>query len=249
MANPDLIKHAILKKKIDGIIYTLQLHQDGSSVYIDDMPVSKIIEDIKKDILSIETGSPVAFEVIEEMIQKAVNIEIAKLTDPEDSSSLVSQLIEIKTIIREITDGDDSILNKAKEYTDEKVHDVIEYVDEAIDDAKDLSAVHFKGMVDYYTDLPTDAQEGDIYIVKYTGSKLHDNLEIVNTIYLWTGVQWICPNMDVDLSNYVNEDELLIVVKNLTAKILERSRVYLSKEPPSSLNPMDVWLEDITDDD
>ena len=33
-----------------------------------------------------------------------------------------------------------------------------------------LGGVHYRGSVNYYSDLPNNAEEGDAYTVKYTGS-------------------------------------------------------------------------------
>lgn len=60
-------------------------------------------------------------------------------------------------------------LNGAKKYTDTKVSSL-------------MGGVKYKGSVNYYNDLPSDANEGDAYTVKYTGTS---GSESDGTEYVW----------------------------------------------------------------
>ena len=57
----------------------------------------------------------------------------------------------------------------AKAYTDNKT-------------AALMGGVKYKGSVSYYADLPTDAEEGDAYTVKYSGTS---GSELDGTEYVW----------------------------------------------------------------
>ena len=68
-------------------------------------------------------------------------------------------------------------------------------------DGKLSGAFHYKGMVDYYTELTakTDAQQGDVYIVRYTGTS---GTTPLNAEYAWTGEAWEEFGGIIDLSGY-----------------------------------------------
>lgn len=69
-------------------------------------------------------------------------------------------------------------LNGSKVYTDQVTQSL-------------MGGVHYRGSVNYYGDLPNDAQEGDSYTVKYAGSSgsVDDGTE-----YTW--------GYDTDLDDY-----------------------------------------------
>ena len=60
---------------------------------------------------------------------------------------------------------------------------------------------HYKGAVDYYSDLPNDAEEGDIYIVRYQGSS---GTTPDGTPYVWGDYQGTPQWINCGL-NYVSE--------------------------------------------
>lgn len=68
--------------------------------------------------------------------------------------------------------------SSAKKYTDQVTQSL-------------MGGVHYRGSVNYYADLPNDAQEGDSYTVKYAGSSgsVEDGTE-----YTW--------GYDTDTSDY-----------------------------------------------
>lgn len=68
-------------------------------------------------------------------------------------------------------------------------------------DGKLSGVFHYKGMVDYYTELTakTDAQQGDVYIVRYTGTS---GTTPLNAEYAWTGEAWEEFGGIIDLSGY-----------------------------------------------
>ena len=68
-------------------------------------------------------------------------------------------------------------------------------------DGKLSGAFHYKGMVDYFTELTakTDAQQGDVYIVRYTGTS---GTTPLNAEYAWTGEAWEEFGGIIDLSGY-----------------------------------------------
>ena len=77
-------------------------------------------------------------------------------------------------------------------------------------DGKLSGAFHYKGMVDYYTELTakTDAQQGDVYIVRYTGTS---GTTPLNAEYAWTGEAWEEFGAIIDLSGYATKSEVKAV--------------------------------------
>lgn len=62
------------------------------------------------------------------------------------------------------------------------------------------SAVIYKGTVASYSNLPTDAEVGHLYNVTDTGKN-----------YVWNGTEWDDQGGTVDLSNYVEESDLVAI--------------------------------------
>lgn len=245
-----LNKEAILKKKINGIVYTLDIVSNGKSIYVDGVKLNDVINDLKKDILSIETGGTVGWSTIDTRIETLVNAALSSIYDVDDQSSLISQVIELKTLINEITSGDNSVINQTKDYVDTKIgiiddyETVKDYIDKKIENSKDKKAFHLKGTVDYFEDLPNNPEEGDCYIVKYSGSKINGSLKLINSLYFFNGVVWMTTNNgDIDLSPYITYDELTEIREEIDARILKRGCFYVSYDPPPELSPTDLWAE------
>ena len=59
----------------------------------------------------------------------------------------------------------------------------------AVHDIEDLGLGHvlaFKGSVEFYSELPTDARLGDVYHVQYYNEEAKAKDEILDAEYLWT---------------------------------------------------------------
>lgn len=70
----------------------------------------------------------------------------------------------------------------------------------------DLANVYtYKGTVDSYADLPTDASVGDVYNV--TAADDDNNIKAGDNV-AWNGSEWDNLSGIVDLSNYVTADSL-----------------------------------------
>lgn len=70
--------------------------------------------------------------------------------------------------------------NSSKQYTDEQI-------------AKFPKYLNNKGAVDYYKDLPTNAELGDLYTVRYNGS---EGTERSGASYTWSGEDWVQISID-----------------------------------------------------
>ena len=83
-------------------------------------------------------------------------------------------------------------------------------------DGKLSGAFHYKGTVDYYTELTaiSDPQEGDVYIVKYSGTS---GTTALNAEYAWTGTAWEEFGAVIDLSGYATKSEVKAVDDKVTA--------------------------------
>lgn len=67
----------------------------------------------------------------------------------------------------------------------------------------------FKGSVDTYNDLPTDAKNGDVYDVKQA-----HGIYPAGTNYAWNDTTWDALGGSVDLSNYVTQTSLTETLKD-----------------------------------
>lgn len=76
-------------------------------------------------------------------------------------------------------------------------------------DAKMVNVYTFKGSVDTYNDLPTNANNGDVYDIK----KAYESYP-AGTNFAWTGEKWDALGGSVDLSNYVTKTELTTALKD-----------------------------------
>lgn len=65
------------------------------------------------------------------------------------------------------------------------------------------TAYKYRGTVDTYDDLPTDAEQGDVYNVDDTGAN-----------YAWTGSEWDKLSETVDLSDYVTTSDMISYVSS-----------------------------------
>jgi len=105
--------------------------------------------------------------------------------------------------------------NKAKvEEVDIKVDNLAARVEAAL-----AGVLHYKGSVATYSDLPADAEIGDVYNVIDTGAN-----------YAWTGSEWDELGSVVDLSNCVTLDSAQTITAD---KTLDDAEVKFSNSSPS----------------
>lgn len=76
-------------------------------------------------------------------------------------------------------------------------------------DAKMVNVYTFKGSVDTYNDLPTNANNGDVYDIK----KAYESYP-AGTNFAWTGEKWDALGGIIDLSNYVTQTSLTETLKD-----------------------------------
>lgn len=242
-------KNTILKKKINDVVYELMIKTTSTMVYVDDTTtlankLQTMLDDINtsKEQLSTLIGEDEATSITSQ-IESAVSEAIDALNNEEDSESLAGKIKALNTTISNMNDNDNGILSLAKKYTDDKIglsdtqySTVKEYVDKVKDDITTTlgSAFHFKGVVDYISQLPTDNNSnGDIYQVKYRGTEGENPL---NAEYVYNGTEWIELGSILDLSSYSTTEEVNALVSTKTSFIV-------SKEEPENLSENVLWAQ------
>lgn len=76
-------------------------------------------------------------------------------------------------------------------------------------DTKTANIYTFKGSVDTYNDLPTNANNGDVYDIK----KAYESYP-AGTNFAWTGEKWDSLGGSIDLTNYVTQTNLTSILTN-----------------------------------
>lgn len=76
-------------------------------------------------------------------------------------------------------------------------------------DAKTANIYTFKGSVNTYNDLPTNANNGDVYDIK----KAYESYP-AGTNFAWTGEKWDSLGGSIDLTNYVTQTNLTNILNN-----------------------------------
>lgn len=148
-----------------------------------------------------------------EPIEEKINNKVSKLTTTEKAGSIVYGRSSVGTeegvnYRSSAQYGSDLIYRDANGRAEIKdpVNDLDiankEYVDTTINQ-KLASTYVYKGSVQTYADLPTDANIGDVYnvIEAYQGYPAGTN-------FAWTGTQWDALGGSVDLSNYPTKQEV-----------------------------------------
>lgn len=148
-----------------------------------------------------------------EPIEEKINNKVSKLTTTEKAGSIVYGRSSVGTeegvnYRSSAQYGSDLIYRDANGRAEIKdpVNDLDiankEYVDTTINQ-KVASAYIYKGSVQTYADLPTDADIGDVYnvIEAYQGYPAGTN-------FAWTGTQWDALGGSIDLSNYPTKQEV-----------------------------------------
>ena len=281
MAN---IKDAILRKKIGETIFDLMVKTTSAMVYVDDTTTLKTkleamladIADSKGKLATLLGDDPA--QSITAQIETAVNNAVAALEDADDPDSLAGKIAAINVAINTINDGETGILAQAKKYTDDKIGlsgtaytDVKSYVDavKAEINAATAGAFHFKGVVDYVKDLPTEnVQAGDVYQVRYAGETGENPL---NAEYAYDGTQFTELGSVIDLSAYYTSEQTVAAINTAKqeaiaaaaadattkadnakneaiAVAVQRARFFVQAEQPEDLTEYDIWAQVVNEE-
>lgn len=225
MAN---VKNAILRKKIGEVLYELRVKTSSAMVYVDDTTtlaakLTEMLADIadSKTKLTSLLGSDAASSITGQ-IEAAVQDAVDALTDEDDSESLAGKIKAINESIDSINDTTSGILATSKAYTDEKIGltgtafaTVKAYVDDAVTTVQNnlSGAFHFKGVVDYADELPTEGMAiGDVWQVNYRGTKTEGGTDEVNSEYAYNGEDFVELGSIVDLSEYSTTEQVTTAI-------------------------------------
>lgn len=145
--------------------------------------------------------------------------EIIRLANVDNyNDSAVKSAIEIMkgqiTSLKAGTFDDTQLRSDLKGYTDTEILKVINRL---------TSAMHYKGSVDNYTDLPTDATEGDCYNIKNAS----DNNKAGDNAIFTKDKTWDVVAGTVNLSDYLKETDLVIAENSDIEEIFKSNEVSL----------------------
>lgn len=225
-----MVKNAILKTMIEEQIVELMVKTQVDNVYMIDGTTtlaSKLAEmivaingkatpdDIQEAIKDLPTSENVAAlisaavtalkgGVAEEYdtlnkLATAISGEITRATGVEEG---------LQNAIDAINDADTGILKQSKDYTDTEIAGV---------KAEIAGALHFKGTVDYVSELPTDAEQGDVYQVRYRGESGTTPLDAE---YAFNGTEWTELGSVVDLSAYSTTEQMNTAISTAKAEAI-----------------------------
>lgn len=149
--------------------------------------VLDIKKELQEQIDSVETRIP---NVVEEVF----NEKAPQLIDDRIDS-------KVSTITEDITEA---ATNAATERVESAISGTYvttdslqkNYYNKESVDAKISGVYHYKGSVPTYSDLPNNANSGDVYNVEDTGNN-----------YAWTGLEWDNLGGVIDLGNYYTKSE------------------------------------------
>lgn len=255
------ILNTTLKKQIGSIIYDLMIKTSTKMVYLDDgttleSKLTQILNDVQQAKSNISTliGDDAAGSITEK-IDTAIDEAIAALKNESDSSSLGGKIKAINNEISKINNSTTGILAKSKQYTDTVKENIV----------SELSgAFHFKGKVDYVASLPTNAEEGDVYQVKYKGTS--PSTTPYDAEYCWNGTEYVEIGSIVDLSNYFTSSEVTSKINTaksgavssaktytdgkiteVNTKLNNKCIIYVSETQPANLTESDLWFQTVAD--
>lgn len=90
-----------------------------------------------------------------------------------------------------------AVANKAKSESDARYDELSQKIESIV------GGVHYKGAVNYYVNLPTNAKEGDAYTVKYAGST---GTVADGTEYVWGKMDGVLSWIDFSKDSYTKEE-------------------------------------------
>ena len=158
---------------------------------------------IKTQATSISDNATAIAGLEEDKADKATTLEGYGITDAytkDEADTAISDAIS--------TDVTPILNNKAEKATTLSGYGITDaYTKEEVD-GKVSGAFHFKGSVDYQDLLPTDASEGDVYVVKYMGSSTNAGTNSYNAEFAWNGTNWVEFGSVMDMSGYATKSEL-----------------------------------------
>lgn len=265
MAN---IKQTILRKKVGDIVYELYVKTGANMVYLDDTTtldtkLDTMLTDISKakDQLATLIGDGEAGSITSK-IEAAVNA----LKDESNPESLGGKIKALKEAVDAINNEATGILAQSKSYTDTEIGKAKEELKGLIS-----GAWHFKGVVDYVEDLPTeDVGEGDVYQVKYRGTKEAGGTDPLNAEYGYNGTEFVELGSTVDLSSYSTTEQMNSAINTAAsnaqsnaeataanalneyktandAVVEKKARFILSTTEPEGLTEYDIWAQELTE--
>ena len=158
---------------------------------------------IKTQSTSISDNATAIAGLEEDKADKATTLEGYGITDAytkDEADTAISNAIS--------TDVTPILNNKAEKATTLSGYGITDaYTKEEVD-GKVSGAFHFKGSVDYQDLLPTNASEGDVYVVKYMGSSTNAGTNSYNAEFAWNGTNWVEFGSVMDMSGYATKSEL-----------------------------------------
>lgn len=90
-----------------------------------------------------------------------------------------------------------AVANKAKSESDARYDELSQKIESIV------GGVHYKGAVNYYANLPTNAKEGDAYTVKYAGST---GTVADGTEYVWGKLDGTLTWIDFSKNSYTKAE-------------------------------------------
>jgi hypothetical protein len=120
-------------------------------------------------------------------------------------------------------------------------------------DGKISGAFHFRGSVDYQDQLPTDASEGDVYVVKYMGSSTNAGTNAYNAEFAWNGTNWVEFGSVIDMSGYATKSDIqdisdeIEAINNESTGILATAKGYTDAEVAKNKALIDANAEAINE--
>ena len=173
--------------------------------------VVKVVDEEGKESFEIAWYEP-STTTVEGLSDKIATIE-TKVNEFDNTKANKATTIEgygitdayTKTEIDEIANGIDEA--KADKATTLAGYGITDAYTKTEIDGKLSGLFHFKGEVNYYNELIalTDMVEGDVYVVKYTGTSGEVAL---GAEYVYDGEEWIEFGSLIDLSGYATKTEL-----------------------------------------
>ena len=201
---------------------------------------------IKTQSTSISDNATAIAGLEEDKADKATTLEGYGITDAytkDEADTAISNAIS--------TDVTPILNNKAEKATTLSGYGITDaYTKEEVD-GKVSGAFHFKGSVDYQDLLPTNASEGDVYVVKYMGSSTNAGTNSYNAEFAWNGTNWVEFGSVMDMSGYATKSELKDVsdaidaINDETDGILATAKGYTDAEVAKNKELIDANIEAI----
>lgn len=208
---------ADIAKKVDaedgkGLI---SLDEIARLAEVDNYDDTEVKAEIAKKVDAVEGYSLVADTEIARLANvdnyddTDVKADIAKKVDAEDGKGLISldeiaRLAEVDNYDDTAVKADIKALQDAGYITSEALEP---YYTKTEVDAKITSAVHYKGTVEKYSDLPTEnVAVGDMYNVQTADAEvgIHAGDNVV-----WSGTAWDIQAGTIDTSNFLTTSDVL----------------------------------------